>query len=1224
MKPPVLTLQTVYFHESDREAARGLGLDLYHHLTRPADEPLAYGAGIPVRVAVRADKVELDTASTTMLIPVVGKQAFLLKKAEVIAKIQEWKAELGDDHVMVTPVSHNWGTGGGPLGTPLLTLLAPPDQGQRDEKEEDKAAAKVQQDQAHRRTRDEIILAVTRLWDSDGKSVNLFISHAKADLTPTGRAAEAIHHFAATDGTGSAFFDENDLKPGESLECQLETAVSKGMFIAVRGDEYASRVWCQRELLLAKLNELPTLTVEVLRVGETRSSPYGGNGPSMLWSKDPAPVVSRAMIEWLRAEYFRREAARIIEAAGLPDDVRVLARPPELLDLAQGPLHPGGAQLVLHPDPELSVLERQVLKSARPRLRLATPTTAFRRLLSRPDGAADVSSPLEGMQVAMSLSESPDADGPEGFTADHVMDATLQAARTLISSGAAVAYGGDFRKGGFTVWLAQLIQTYNQTSTKAARLLHSYLAATIDLEDAPDDLPLEVYHLEDSEEFKKEAMLPSPMTPGAPPEPLYFSDMRRVMENHVAARVILGGKANPRTEGNDKGYGGPYPGVVEEAWRALDAKHPLYVLGGFGGAAGMVADLLEHGEIPEKLQLKTWSGSVSFTASTKAVLDNPWRAKLGLPDDMEAMATAIVKLGRAHLKSDKTAIRWNGLSCGENLLLFRSRDPVLLAALVSKGLLNLARRECSDQLQIELVYDTVTAASKLDAVAVAALDGVPLGGAGAALDRATGGLAAAARARGKTLVSLTDSMIDAEWLMLASLGKLEDQVDVSERIEQAACETAAQAERHGFKRVGIVTFGGSMLDDTEAVAQAMIRGFHSLSGKRAALTWYETDASRFESLQEILSSDERIKLTTRRALAPPPPPAGPGEPMILDIRRGKEDLTVTALPPAGVAVVSMQKVAFAAGKMDEFSRGEGGQDDAATPGHQELERRAAELGDILFGPQRDAMLALCRSLRVMLIHDTPASKVPFEMLFPPPAVIDGLSGSISRRLAVPGLSFERQFARPPTTGPLQVLLVVNPTRDLPGTVTEATALIGRLESLEKKGEVNLTVLRGGGEKGNEPTPERVAAELAKADVFHYCGHAFFDGPGPGKSGLLLSGRRKFTSKDLCDIPTLPRMAFVNACQAGRVRGAVESKAAAFAEFFLRSGIEAYLGTYWEVGDQAASIFASSVYEKLAAGETLEASVLAGRSALYHRDHPEPDWANYMLFGGGSFRLSVKK
>ena len=95
----------------------------------------------------------------------------------------------------------------------------------------------------------------------------------------------------------------------------------------------------------------------------------------------------------------------------------------------------------------------------------------------------------------MSLSDSPDVNGPDGFTAQHVEDATVYLARSLVSAGAAIAYGGDFRRNGFTPLLAELIKGYNQTAVKSAEFLHSYLGRRIKLEDAPDDLALTVHHL---------------------------------------------------------------------------------------------------------------------------------------------------------------------------------------------------------------------------------------------------------------------------------------------------------------------------------------------------------------------------------------------------------------------------------------------------------------------------------------------------------------------------------------------------------------------------------------------------------------------------------------------------------------------------------------------------------------------------------------------------------
>jgi len=140
---------------------------------------------------------------------------------------------------------------------------------------------------------------------------------------------------------------------------------------------------------------MPTITVEVLQRGETRSYPYAGNAPTLVWTGAQA-VLSRAMIEWLRFAHFKLEAQRIVQRARLPQQTQVLGRAPELLDLAQGPfVADAGPTLVLHPDPELSVYERAVLQLVQPRLNLTTPTTVFRQVL-RDRSVAAIAAPLGG------------------------------------------------------------------------------------------------------------------------------------------------------------------------------------------------------------------------------------------------------------------------------------------------------------------------------------------------------------------------------------------------------------------------------------------------------------------------------------------------------------------------------------------------------------------------------------------------------------------------------------------------------------------------------------------------------------------------------------------------------------------------------------------------------------------------------------------------------------
>lgn len=1192
MLRPALCIQTVYFDESDRNEARRLGADLYEHLTRPADDPLAYGAGIPVLSAVRTDVVALEGADVVVLLPVLGKTTFHTQRASVLTQLADWHDTLGPGHVLVVPTAAVWRNVENQLpGKQLLTKLY----GDRD----------------HRRaTLDEIVLAVTRLLELAPAAVQLFISHAKADLKGTDDAAKQIHDHVVTNSTGKAFFDTTDLRPGESLDEQLDDAVRRGVFIAVRSDAYSSRVWCQRELLTAKLHGLPTLTVEVLRKGEQRSSPYGGNSPSMLWDGNPARVVSRAMVEWLRAAYFSKEALRIVKVTGLPSDVDIITRPPELLDLAQGPLHSVYAQLVMHPDPELSVIERQVLKAARPRLHVVTPTTVFRQLLSRGDALSPVTSPLEHFQVAMSLSDTPDVNGPAGYTRHHVEDATVCLARTLISAGASIAYGGDFRKNGFTPLLAELIKAYKQTAASSAQFLHSYLAAPIHLEDAPDDLPLTVHHLVHSPEVARDAIMPAPSAAEPHPDALYYSDMRQVMAKHTSARIILGGNTAPRTEKDGPGYVGRYPGIVEEAWRTLEARKPLYVLGGFGGASALVAELLEGHTIPPQLQDRTWNGFEYFRETARMIDADPYCQQLRLPQRMEDLAQALRDCGMPLFANDDESVQWNGLTVEENRFLFRTRDPVMLASLVLKGLLAVAHEHGLGKLEIELVHGSLTTASNLDAVAVAMFDNIPLGGAGAALDRVMRGRVSAERAKGRTLISLEAADIDANWLSLASLGPLENVDKLAQRVEQAARETAKQSRRHGFRRLGVIAFGGAVLTDITLVTQAMLRGFTELHG-HTTVVWFESKKDRFDRLRETLASWEEVKLTTRRMA--PGIAALPvrDEALIMQVSLENEALTVTALPPMGSAIASSRRVQLSAAQLTSLSEG-GGFQKRSAPSLETLNHRGAELAETLLGKDAAQLLTRCREAKVVIVHDVSSSRLPFEMLTTAtPAARPAVQVGMSRRLAVKGVPIERLFAKPPKAGKLDVLLIVNPTEDLPGTVAEANAVRTILDQHTHR--VELYVLTG-----KEATKQTVLQALGHADVLHYCGHAFFDGPGADQSGLILAGPEPLTLEDWEGIDTLPRVAFVNACEAGRVRGPVTTEAAAFAELFLRSGVEAYLGTFWRVGDSAAATFATGVYTRLAEGQTLEAAVTKSRAALLEAQ--EPDWANYILYGDGRFRL----
>src|SRR5262245_40287398 len=166
-------------------------------------------------------------------------------------------------------------------------------------------------------------------------------------------------------------------------------------------------------------------------------------------------------------------------------------------------------------------------------------------------------------------------------------------------------------------------------------------------------------------------------------------------------------------------------------------------------------------------------------------------------------------------------------------------------------------------LPVELVHGSVTDAQDLDAIAVAVFDGVPLGGAGAKLDEVGGGYVSAARAGGRQLISVSHTEIDAGWIYLACLGQLSDSAPIADRIRNAAHQTADAARRHGLRRIGVVAYGGTMMNDVKTVTESMLAGLSDLAGF-ASITWFESNLQRFESLQELLGAVASVKTSEAR------------------------------------------------------------------------------------------------------------------------------------------------------------------------------------------------------------------------------------------------------------------------------------------------------------------------------------------------------------------------
>jgi pimeloyl-ACP methyl ester carboxylesterase len=290
----------------------------------------------------------------------------------------------------------------------------------------------------------------------------------------------------------------------------------------------------------------------------------------------------------------------------------------------------------------------------------------------------------------------------------------------------------------------------------------------------------------------------------------------------------------------------------------------------------------------------------------------------------------------------------------------------------------------------------------------------------------------------------------------------------------------------------------------------------------------------------------------------------------------------------------------------------------ATPSARDLARSGDRLARMLLAPSVLEGLAATAAHGLVIVHDREASQVPWEAVRID-SVWPALAQGVSRRYTSEHLTVARWREMRLAGEKLRVLLVADPTQDLPAAAAEGAALAPLLTG--RDAEVESLV-------GAEATRDRLRALLrsGRFDVLHFAGHGHFDPDRPGESGLLCAGDEVLRGVDLDGIGDLPALVFFNACEAARVRRGHSHRRArrpstSLAEAFLVGGVANFLGTHWPVGDEAALEFSTQLYPALLAGRPLGTAIRDARRAVQARG--SADWADYVHYGNASFVLQKK-
>jgi hypothetical protein len=553
------------------------------------------------------------------------------------------------------------------------------------------------------------------------------------------------------------------------------------------------------------------------------------------------------------------------------------------------------------------------------------------------------------------------------------------------------------------------------------------------------------------------------------------------------------------------------------------------------------------------------------------------------------------------------------------------------------------RASAARPLSIRVRVGDVTNA-RAAATAVAVLRGVPAAGAAADIDKRLGGVidnwlqhrVVSGDAGHVTPIprSLHRKGRRAQTAyLLVGLGRFDRlSLDV---IEHAAENLARFAEAPPYRSLATVAWGAAAGIAPEDSFAAQLRGLlRARTSGQTALSRIDlhvltrADAKAVHArLRDFVTSrpavalrlqplgSQRVSVGTRSRRAP-----GMAHLIVAaESRRGTHEIWRASLLTGGSsAAIYSQSKEFLSSGLDRLNA----EFQSDSLKYAQLKALGARVAALTLHPALARALLETRGQALSVVHDATGSRVPWEALnlrgwFP------ALDRGLSRRYATADLVPARFDAERRQQRELAVLLITNPTDDLPGAEAERlriAQLLGRGKS------VRLTEVTG-----EAATIARVTAEFesGRHDVIHYAGHASFDAQRPGDSGLMLADG-ELTGSHLAALGRLPPLVVFNACESARMhRGASRKQTPAYAqgvaknlglaETLLRAGVAHYVGTHWPVEDASASAFATVFYRELLR-TSIGTALLKARRAVHARR--SPDWADYVHYGDSEFRLKL--
>ncbi len=251
----------------------------------------------------------------------------------------------------------------------------------------------------------------------------------------------------------------------------------------------------------------------------------------------------------------------------------------------------------------------------------------------------------------------------------------MKLVRYIIINGGTLVYGGDLRKEGYTQSFKDIVRNYKDLKDidGSKTFFTNYFAWPIYLEIKENRetladfkysrVKIEFVPPPEVEELDEKKYL----TPDSFENKVIWAKslfkMRQEKEENTDAIIIAGGKKS-----NFKGF---MPGILEEFITAVKMNHPIYILGGYGGMAKIIADVLDG-----KIQLNDFKEILFEDENYKSFVEL-YNKKYHNEINLDYVYSTI--------KENKNLVN-KGLSVEERKLLMYSDNIIESVELVFKGL----------------------------------------------------------------------------------------------------------------------------------------------------------------------------------------------------------------------------------------------------------------------------------------------------------------------------------------------------------------------------------------------------------------------------------------------------------------------------------------------------------------------------------------------------------